>query len=106
MAQREDSIVRISKANYKKLQALMLDLKEESWDGKIAGRKPTLNQMMEKLLDSMDTVKSGEIYYLVAGKAFADVSVARGEAIMEAVKSKSIPMWPSVAVVIGEDSGG
>lgn len=68
-------------------------------------KKPTTNELMEQLLDSMDNVRNGKLIYIVDDKAFDDLSLARGEAIVRAVKKKDVPTWPKVAVVIGEDHG-
>lgn len=95
MSKAKDAVIRISAENHKRLKELMA-----AGDGK----KSTLNELMEKLLDSMDTVQSGEMVYIVGASAFDDLAEARGEAIVQAVKMKDIPLFPKIAVILGEDS--
>lgn len=94
----KDVVIRISKSNHKRLKELM-----ES--NAIDGKTPTTNQLMEKLLDSMENVSEGKMIYLVDNLVFEDLASARGEAIVRAVSKQETPTWPSVAVVLGEDHG-
>ena len=92
-------MIRISRENHTRLKDLMADLIDEE------NKKPTLNEMMEKLLDSMDRVRNGELVYVVDNMVFTDIAIARGESIQRAVAMKDVPVWPKVAVIIGEDHG-
>ena len=103
MAQREDKVLRISAANDKRMKKLMESLKSESWGEKQAGKKPTLNQMMERLLDTAEIVQRAPVFFRVADKVFEDVSVARGEAITQSVLRKELPEMPAILVEIGVD---
>jgi hypothetical protein len=89
--EKKDVVIRISRDNHKRLKALL--------------GGGTINELMEKLLDSMESVSDGELIYVVGNQTFKDIAEARGEAIVRAVKDKSIPMWPKVAVVVGSDEG-
>jgi hypothetical protein len=91
----KDAVIRISKSNHKRLKELL-----STGEGRF-----TINDLMQKLLDTMESVQDGQLIYLVNDRTFDDLAEARGEAIMRAVKSKEIPSWPKVAVVIGEDTG-
>lgn len=99
MAQRKDVVMRISDANHKRLKQLMTAVVES---GK---KKPAINQLLEEMLDSMETLTNGEVLYLVEDKIFNDLTEARGECILNAVKKKEIPEWPKIVVVIGHDGG-
>lgn len=95
----KDVVIRISKDNHKRLKKLM----NASTNDK--GKHPTTNELMEKLLDTMETIENGKMLFIVDDMVFDKVSVARGEAIKRAVKIKEVPVWPKVAVVVGEDNG-
>ena len=95
----KDVVIRISRENHKRLKELMKSTVDSD------GKEPTTNQLMEKLLDSMDNVRNGRMVYIVDNIVFEDVALARGEAIVRAVKMQDIPQWPEIAIVVGEDHG-
>lgn len=95
----KDAVVRISRNNHNRLKDLMKEHAESK------GKEPTLNELMENLLDSVESLKHGKMVFIVDDKAFEDLSLARGEAIVKAVSKKDVPTWPKVAVIIGEDHG-
>lgn len=98
MATKKDVVMRISETNHKRLKKL----KELATfpDGK----EPTANQLFEKMLDTVEQL-NGDVVFLVEDRAFNDVSDARGECILRAVRNKTIPIWPKIAVVVAEDEG-
>lgn len=95
----KDVVMRINRKNHARLKELMKETIGKE------GKEPTANELMEELLDTVDTIKHGKTVYIVDEKIFEDVSLARGEAIMKAVKKKDVPVWPKVAVIVGEDHG-
>lgn len=97
--QRKDSVIRISEKNYLRVKELMDAVFHAE------GKKPTLNEITEKMLDALDQVSNGEVVYLAGDKFFDDLADARGEAIMEAVKNGEVPSWPKIAIVVRSDSG-
>jgi hypothetical protein len=103
VAQREDKVLRISAANDKRMKELMETLKDESWGEKRPGKKPTLNQMMERLLDTAETVQGARVYYRVENTVYEDVSIARGQAIVLSAVRKELPEMPAMLIEIGVD---
>ena len=93
----KDAVIRISKENHRRLKSLM--------GGADDKKKTTINELMEKLLDTMETIENGKMIYVVGENVFDKVSIARGESVKRAVKEKEIPVWPLVAVIVGEDDG-
>lgn len=89
---KDDRVVRIRR----NLHARLTDLAEA------AGNKCTLNEVLERVLDTAEQVITGKVKY--ATKLFDDLADARGEAIIHAVKTKSIPEMPQIVVVVGEDA--
>ena len=94
---RDDVVTRFSRANHQRIQTLMA-LESDK-------KKLSLNELLERLLDTAETVKSSEVFYLFADQAYASVEEARGEAVMAAANSKSPITWPQIAIVIDQDTG-
>lgn len=103
---KKDTIIRISRENYARLKATAMALIEHAWEGKDVGIKPTTNQLLEKMLDSVEVCTSGDIKYLAGGKVFDNVKDARGEAVIDSVRVKGQILWPVRVVEIGVDDGG
>ena len=99
MSKKRDFVVRISEKNYTKIKDMMSAVEKDS------GKKPTLNEITEKMLGAMDALVNGEVFYLVGADVFEDLADARGEAIMQAVKDKRPPVWPKILVGVGDDQG-
>ncbi len=95
----KDVVIRISKDNHKRMKALM----EQTVDMK--GRQPTTNQLLDKLLDSMENLSKADMFYAVGKSLFDDLAMARGESIVRAVNLNEVPEWPKIVVVIGSDEG-
>ncbi len=100
MAQRKDAVIRISAENHDRLREIMVNLRSTM------GKTLTKNQMMEMMLDSMEKIQHSEMVYIVRNVAYREISDARGQAILEAVKKKEIPEWPEIAIIVGYDDGG
>lgn len=90
---KKDVVIRISDENHKRLKSIYGEL------------EMTTNQVVERMLDTAELVRDGDMVYLVDDKCFQDISEARGESIMIAVKNKDVPSWPKVAVIVGSDNG-
>lgn len=67
----------------------------------IAIKKDTFNDVLVKLLDVYDAVKDSPVYYV--NELYDDLTVARGDAITKAVKSKKAPVMPIKVVIVGKD---
>lgn len=63
--------------------------------------KADFNKFIELLLDVYEGLQTAEVFY--ATKLYKDPSEARGEAILQAVKSKTPVEFPKMVVVMGED---
>lgn len=100
MAQRKDAVIRISAENHDRLREIMVNLRATQ------GKKLTKNQLVEMMLDSLHQIQNSEMIYIVGDKVYREISDARGQAIMDAVKSKEVPSWPEIAIIIGSDDGG
>lgn len=95
----KDVVVRFSRDNHKRLKALISHFSKDQ------DRPATMNDVMNRVLDTVYQVIEGEMKYVVGQTVYDDVAEARGEAIMQAVKDKEMPQWPKVIVVLGEDKG-
>ena len=99
MKRKKDVVVRVSDTNYKRIKELM-----DAVEG-AEQKRPTLNETMNKLLDTMDKIAGAETVYVVGGKAFFDLADARGEAIIQAVKDGRPPEWPMTCLWVSNDKG-
>jgi predicted DNA-binding protein len=96
---REDVVIRISKENYERLNSFKEPV--EGSNGK--KRTESLNECLERVLEGLEALKSGQTLYLYGGVVYGDLAEARGEAVMDAARYKQPVEWPSIAVVVGED---
>ncbi len=88
---KKDKVVRISDENYAQIRAL----------GENFEKKPSLNQLLALLLQTASTAIEGNRMYAV--KLYTDLADARGEAIMQSVRTKQPPEMPYIVAVLGRD---
>lgn len=68
--------------------------------------RTTYDAVFGHVLAVMQALMAGDEQYLVAGKAYADLAEARGEAIRLSARQRGPIEWPAVCVRVGEDDGG
>lgn len=69
--------------------------------GKKIIKKTSINEFIELMLDVYETYKESKIQY--ATKLYDDLAEARGEAVMQAAKTKTQVTLPAKVVMIGSD---
>lgn len=92
-----DAVVRFEQKHHKRLKSLVAN---ESELLKLK-RPMTMNEAMDRFLTLLETVRNSPVLYAV--ELYEDPALARGEAIMRAVKNKTTPRMPVIVAVIGED---
>lgn len=63
--------------------------------------KGDFNKFLILLIDFFEGMQDAEVFY--ATKLYKDPSEARGEAILQAVKSKTPVEFPKMVVIMGDD---
>jgi hypothetical protein len=96
---REDVVIRISKENYERLNRF----KEPVAGSGGKERTESLNECLERLIASLEALKSSKLIAIYDGVVYDDLAKARGEAVMDAARFKQPVQWPSIAFVVGED---
>lgn len=89
----KDSVIRVNAEIRKRIEKLREDFN---------GKKLTMNEMMEKVLDVAEQFQGAKLHY--TNELFSDVTEARGDAVIKAVRSKSVLKLPRIVVVVGEDA--
>lgn len=97
---KKDAVVRVSADNYARIKEMIDAVHGDE------GARPTLNEIVTKLLDTMDKFADATIVYGANSKLFYDLAEARGEAILSAVKDNRPPEWPHILLWVGNDNGG
>lgn len=92
------TVVRVKRDTLKKIEQMKFD-----------GEKSA--EYLERIVDTFEKMVDSPNYYIVddseslSYKVFTDIADARGAAIVDAVKYKSTPKYPKIAVVVGVDDG-
>ncbi len=63
---------------------------------------------LERIVDLFEKMVDSPNLYITEGdqmQVFTDIADARGAAIIQAVRSKTTPKMPKVAVIVGSDTG-
>lgn len=99
-----DVVIRIRKQTHERLRSYEHILKlPPTKKGK--PKKPTINEILDMILDGVDKMYQTPVYYVNGHHVQTDLAVARGQAIMHAIQTKTPVVFPLKVVVAGQDDG-
>lgn len=88
------SVIRINRTLKQRLDAFKDNIED--------GNKFTVNETLERVLEVAEQFIGAKLYY--TNEIFTDVTEARGDACIRAVRTQGTLKLPSVVIVVGEDS--
>lgn len=95
----ESKAVRFSLKNYDKFVALKTEFARRTKKKKI-----TFDGFIAELFGVAELLITGKEVYCYKGRIYADIAEARGDALTDAIRSQTVPVMPTIMLVMGEDT--